>query len=181
VESLIDRLTALLETTAGSGSDGWNGIRAQLAELNRTLRRAADAPQEAADQAIALLSALRESWETLAKGSGRPLLGGGDDDTSPAIGPLAVGVEGPPGHRGGAAIIFGSVLDPYATALREAEATVWQAKLQQTIIVGLLFMVWALATYSPTFDGTWVGLATVFFSVFSVDIAVDSLLTKMKR
>jgi hypothetical protein len=105
----------------------------------------------------------------------------GDRSAGTIFDPFRLWLTGPGrGDRGGF-ILFGNSGDSYAADIQASESSIFSARIQQSAIVGFLFIVWALVTYSPTFDGTLASLANVFFGALSVDVAVDSLLTKMKK
>jgi hypothetical protein len=64
--------------------------------------------------------------------------------------------------------------------LLDSQAEIKKAKRIQTIIVGGMFLVWAMSTSSATFDGTVRGLLAALFSAFSLDVGVDTLLARIK-
>jgi hypothetical protein len=163
--------------------DQWKSVRDELDALKGVLSRGADEPEKATSDVAAGLDRLRKTWEqALAQAGvagGGVLLGSG---AQPPIDAVVLATASMPG-RAAFAIVMGDSTSGgrLAAEIQDAESRVWWAKLQQSLIVGLLFVVWAFSTYSATFNGTLAGLTTVFFSAFSVDVAVDSLLTKMKR
>jgi uncharacterized membrane protein len=55
------------------------------------------------------------------------------------------------------------------------QATLRQAKLTQTAIVGALTALWAYTSYSQSWDGTWTGLLAPLLAAFLLDISVEGL------
>jgi hypothetical protein len=195
-KTLLERLEQEEKTVINPASqpDQWKPVRDELDKLKLLLANAIETPADAANAVTASLQQLHdlfkqaEQQQTRSRSTTRgiqdTLLGGSGPSASAAAGalePFPLFFGGAPRASGTSILFAGASIDPFDAEILAAETTVWRAKLQQSLIVGALFIVWSLATYSPTFDGTWIGLSTVFFSVFSADVAVDAMLTKMKR
>jgi hypothetical protein len=69
---------------------------------------------------------------------------------------------------------------PYAMLSAASLADLKKDKTIQTFIVGVLFLAWAFGYYAPQWNGTWMGLLAVLAGAFSVDVATDSLMAKIK-
>jgi hypothetical protein len=53
------------------------------------------------------------------------------------------------------------------------------AKRMQTLLVGILLVVWAYTFYSRTYGGTWSDISTIFFAAFAIDLTLDAMLSKL--
>jgi hypothetical protein len=53
------------------------------------------------------------------------------------------------------------------------------AKAIQTLVVGVLVIIWAYGFYSRTYSGTWSDLSTIFFAAFAIDVTLDAMLSKI--
>ena len=70
-------------------------------------------------------------------------------------------------------------IDPFEALRLASIEEVKDAKWAQTLIVGGLFMAWALTTASGTFDGTVRGLFVALFSAFGLDLGIDAIRQKV--
>jgi hypothetical protein len=53
------------------------------------------------------------------------------------------------------------------------------AKRLQTLLVGVLVVVYSYTFYSKTYGGTWSDISTIFFAAFAIDITLDAMLSKI--
>jgi hypothetical protein len=60
-------------------------------------------------------------------------------------------------------------------SLQEVKA----AKCLQTLLVGVLVVVYSYTFYSKTYGGTWSDISTIFFAAFAIDITLDAMLSKI--
>lgn len=67
----------------------------------------------------------------------------------------------------------------YVALAVRSQAQLRRAKSLQSVIVGILFLGWALGSFGASWNGTWEGLLTVFFSAVAIDVAADKLLGKI--
>lgn len=61
----------------------------------------------------------------------------------------------------------------------QSEREVQRAKGLQTIIVGILVVVWAFTSYTKTYGGTWSDISMIFFAAFAIDVTLDAMLSKI--
>lgn len=101
---------------------------------------------------------------------------------TPATAPEALTLPVVPPFMPGAILDLAgrAVGSPYVTLLIRSLADLRKAKGVQTLVVALLFLAWALGSFGAKWDGTWPGLFDVFVAAFSVDVAADALLGKVK-
>jgi hypothetical protein len=178
IREQLDRAKEALARAVDEPEDGEASLDSLLAALHQSGSAAFEAAKPG-DRTVQGLVAKRDFRGAADQLGGAPLLGG------TPFGSIAemLGVRFASAPRASGVFIEGAGLDaadPYTTLLLESESSIRRAKLLQTIIVGGMFLVWAMTTSSATFDGTVAGLLTAFFSAFGLDVGVDALLARVK-
>ena len=181
-------------------------IDKRLEALEATLTAAVDEPGAAEERLLAVLDALQDAWAAAFAAAttsepkqvgdkvkqrdfrgaadllgGAPILATSAARGSTEVDRFAVPFALVPRAPGGDVVLDPlHPADPYAALLLDANGDILRAKALQTVIIGGMFIAWAMSTSTGTFDGTIRGLLGAMFSAFSLDVGVDALLGKIK-
>ncbi len=69
---------------------------------------------------------------------------------------------------------------PLSRLRAESRRRVRIAKGWQSVLIGVLMVVWAFGSYSQSYHGTWADISTIFFGAFGLDLTLDALLSKIR-
>jgi hypothetical protein len=176
-------------------------IDAQLAAFEALLEAAVDDPGTARTSLHEILRALQDAWATAFasasssdagamrdkvkardfRGAADLLLARNTRFATEDVGRDEAGRFGwpfrlPPQAQAGTSVAEASApIGPFEALLVDAARDVWWAKGLQTLLLGAMFMLWALTTSLPVFDGTFHGLAVALVSAFGLDVGLDLL------
>ena len=190
LRDLKDATTALvmtLQTAVDNVDQAGHVLTDQSLRLDACLRKAispekADAKVEEALNARKFQEAARQA--VIASPERDAILGRVEaDGATEQLSFLPPAMRSVSADRMGSPMVFGGLSierDPYTALLVQSKGSVRSAKAAQTLIVAVLFCVWAISAWSESFLGTWPSVVTLFFTAFGSDMAVDAMLERMK-